>query len=142
MIENRPIEELDASWKPLVKKAKLARRRAYAPYSKYRVGSALIDDKGRLHTGCNVENSAWSTICAERTAIVKMVSRKGRGIKRIVVVCSSDEPVFPCGVCLQSIAEFNAKCVVLAVNERSTLYSQADFTELFPRAFTPEKLKG
>ena len=138
-----PIENLGKKELKLVRQAIRARKRAYAPYSKYYVGCALSDNKGKLHTGCNVENASYSAaICAERTAIVKMVSRGGKKIYRIVVAASSEEPVFPCGVCLQVMAEFGMKADVIAVNKRGTLFRRAQTETLFPFAFDPDKLGG
>ncbi len=143
MSELLPIEDLSASDKKLVKLAFQARKKAHAPYSNYLVGSVVIDSRGKLFTGCNVENASYpASLCAERTAIVKMVSRGGKQIKKIIVAASSDEPVFPCGMCLQVIAEFGKKCEVIAVNRRGTTFRRAPFKELFPYAFSSEKLNG
>ena len=101
------ISKLSIKEKRLVKEALKAKGRAYAPYSNYLVGSALIDENGSIFSGCNVENASYPAgLCAERTAIVKMVSEGGRKIKLLVVAASSEEPVFPCGMCLQVIQEF------------------------------------
>jgi cytidine deaminase len=138
-----PIEELDKNTRILLKLALKARKRAHAPYSKYRVGAALIDGKGRLHTGCNVENASYGgSICAERVALCKMVSRGARDVREIVVVASSEEPVFPCGICLQFLREFGKNVKVTAVNQRSTVFRQKNLHELFPYSFSSEKLRG
>ncbi len=143
MSKQYPIEDLDKSSLKLVKLALQARKKAHAPYSNYFVGSAILDNKGKLHTGCNVENASYpASICAERVAIGKMVSRGGKQIKKIIVAASSDEPVFPCGMCLQVIQEFGKKCEVIALNRRGTAFRKATFQELFPFAFSIEKLKG
>jgi cytidine deaminase len=136
------ISKLSAKERALVKKALEARKKAYAPYSNYWVGSALIDEKGRLFTGCNVENASYPAgLCAERTAIVKMVSEGGKRIKSIVVAASSEEPVFPCGMCLQVIQEFGADAEVIAVNKKGDRFKKVLTRTLFPFAFDPEKLK-
>lgn len=143
MTNQEPIEDLDKSSKKLVKFSILARKKAHAPYSNYFVGSTILDNKGKIHTGCNVENASYpASICAERNAVGKMVSRGGKQIKKIVVVASSDEPVFPCGMCLQVIQEFGKNCEVIAVNREGTSFRRATFRELFPFAFSVEKLKG
>lgn len=143
MVKSEPIEDLNATEKKWVRLAIQARKKAHAPYSNYQVGSLLIDNKGKLHTGCNVENASYpASICAERTAIGKMISRGGKKIKKIIVVASSDEPVFPCGMCLQVIQEFGKNCEVLAVNRRATAFKRAAFRDLFPFAFSSEKLQG
>lgn len=139
--ELTPIEDLDAKTLKLVRLALQAKKKAYAPYSKYNVGVALVDNKGKIHSGCNVENASYPAgICAERTAIAKMVSRGGKKFKLIVVAASSEEPVFPCGMCLQVIQEFGRDARVVALNNRGTLYQEKDLKTLFPFAFSPEKL--
>lgn len=138
-----PTSKLTAQEKQLVKKALQAKKRAYAPYSKYQVGSALVDEKGKVFTGCNVENASYPAgLCAERTAIVKMVSEGGKKIKTIVVAASSEEPVFPCGMCLQVIQEFGADSEVIALNKSGNKFQKALTRTLFPFAFDPEKLNS
>lgn len=138
-----PIRQLDPKIRPLVREAMKARKKAYAPYSKYLVGCALVDKRGKVFTGCNVENASYPAgLCAERTAIVKMVSEGGNSIQHLVLVASSVEPVLPCGMCLQVIQEFGPKCRVTSVNPRGTHFREFNFGELFPFAFTPEKLRG
>src|SRR5262249_38484806 len=134
--DRKPIEDLDPSWVPLVKLARQARKKAYAPYSKFLVGCALQDATGKSHTGCNVENASYSAaICAERSALVKMVSRGCREARRVVVVTSSEDPVFPCGVCLQVLQELAPHSQVIAVNRRGTLFRQTDLHALIPSGF-------
>lgn len=141
MSEVKPIENLDKATLKLVRMAMRTRKRAHAPYSKYRVGCALLDDKGKIYTGCNVETANYSgTICAERTALVKMVSRGGKRCRRMVIVTSTDIPAFPCGECLQMINELGRDSTVFAVNVRGTIYRQASLAELFPYAFSKEML--
>lgn len=136
------VKELDKATLKLVSAALKAKENAYAPYSTYHVGCALLDSAGEVHTGCNVENASYPAgICAERTAIVKMVSSGGKKIKTIVVAASSEEPVFPCGMCLQVIQEFGATARVIALNARGTDYQEREFPSLFPFAFSPEKLE-
>ena len=87
--------------------AKEAMKNSYSPYSHLRVGAAILMDDGKVYSGCNVENAAFaSTICAERTAVAKAVSGGSRSIKKVVVTSDADEPLLPCGDCLQTIAEF------------------------------------
>jgi cytidine deaminase len=93
----------------LLEAATNARRNAYAPYSHYQVGAALVDEVGRLHTGCNVENAAFPEgTCAEANAIAAMVAAGGRRIAAIAVAGGREalEPCTPCGGCRQKIAEF------------------------------------
>ncbi len=137
----KPISKLTTKEKELVKKALEVKKRAYAPYSNYSVGCALTDEEGKIFTGCNVENASYPAgLCAERTAIVKMISEGGKKIKSIVVAASSEEPVFPCGMCLQVIQEFGADSEVIAVNNPGKLFQRALTRTLFPFAFDPEKL--
>lgn len=84
------------------------REHAYAPYSGFRVGAAVLGDSGKVYTGCNVENASYGlTICAERTAIVKAVSEGERWITAVAIVAGEDEIARPCGACLQVISEFS-----------------------------------
>lgn len=110
------------------------RERAYAPYSHYQVGAALLDDQGRVFTGCNVENISYGlTICAERTAIVKMVSEGGRRIRGLAV--ATRDGGTPCGMCLQTIAEFaEGDLGIICVSEDG---SRQEFTlaDLLPHRF-------
>jgi len=89
----------------LVKAAAEVRLRAYAPYSQYLVGAALLDDRGQIHVGCNVENISYGgTICAERAAATRMVSDGGSQIRAIAVVTKDGGA--PCGLCRQFLIEF------------------------------------
>lgn len=137
-----PISLLDAQLRPLLKEALKVRKKAYAPYSKYLVGCALRDDKGKVFTGCNVENASYPAgICAERTAIVKMISEGTRKIHQLLLVGSSKEPVLPCGMCRQMIQEFGSNCVIISVNPSATHFRKVLFSDLFPFGFSPDKLK-
>ncbi|MBY0370659.1 cytidine deaminase [bacterium] len=128
-------------WQALVDAALAARGQAYAPYSKFCVGCALEDERGRIYTGCNVENSNYSEgLCAERVAVVKMVSEGGRALRRVAVVTSADAPCFPCGSCLQVLQEFGAPRV-LAVNPTLTQFQEMEFNGLLPHRFSGEELR-
>ena len=143
MNEIRPIKSLDPALRTLVRKAMKVRKRAYAPYSHFRVGCAIEDSDGKVHTGCNVENASYPAVsCAERVAVGKMVSRGNRNIRRVVVVTSSDEAIFPCGVCLQIMLEFGTHASVIAVNRMGTVFREAELSELIPGGFTVVQLKG
>ncbi len=99
-------------WEGLIEQAESARKKAYAPYSGFCVGAALLAASGRIYTGCNVENAAFSpSVCAERTAFVKAVSEGERDFEAIAIVggnCTEtpDSVCPPCGVCRQVMAEF------------------------------------
>ncbi len=140
--ELRPVTELSSVEQKLVAQAVQVRARAYAPYSKYLVGSALQDERGNTHVGCNVENCAYpSMICAERSAIARMIADGGKHIGKIVIATSSDLPAFPCGSCLQVIAEFGKDAEVIATDTAGKVFRRAKFQDLFPYSFTPEMLK-
>ncbi len=117
----------------LIALAAQARELAYAPYSKYRVGAALLGKSGRVYTGCNVENAVYPlTLCAERTAVVKAVSEGERRFEAIAVVTANGGT--PCGSCRQVLAEFGLDIrVLIATPER--LVDQKRVAELLPGAF-------
>ena len=118
----------------LVEAAWGVRDRAYAPYSKFHVGAALLAKDGRVFCGCNVENLSFGlTICAERVAIANAVAAGARSFQRIVVVADTSEPVSPCGACRQVMAEFNLPEIVLANRSRRERFT---LDELLPRACT------
>ncbi len=124
----------------LVQKALDMRQYAYAPYSHFRVGAALESVDGRVFTGCNVENAAYgSSICAERTALVKAVSEGAVRFRRIAVAGDSEDYCWPCGACRQMLREFGTELEVLAVN-RDGAYRRFTLEELLPHSFGPETL--
>ena len=87
--------------------AHAARAKAYVPYSHFRVGAAVMDDRNRVYSGCNIENASYgATCCAERTAIFKAVSEGARSIRKIAVTGGGPGPCMPCGICRQVMAEF------------------------------------
>jgi cytidine deaminase len=133
----KPLTE--AERQALIDLALEARRRAYAPYSKYSVGAALRTRSGKLFTGVNVENAAYPhTICAERTAVVKAVSEGERDFEVIAVVTANGGK--PCGGCRQVLAEFGLDTLVLIANEKGELVDEMTVGDLLPGAFTPDKL--
>ena len=123
----------------LIQTALAARQWAYAPYSNYQVGAALLTKSGRIYDGVNVENAAYpETICAERVAVVKAVSEGEHDFDAIAVATSNGGS--PCGACRQVLAEFGLDTVVLTVNIEGTLINQTTVRELLPNAFTPDQL--
>lgn len=98
----------------LIGLAEEAMKRAYAPYSHFLVGAALLASDGRKYTGCNIENISYgATVCAERTAVFKAVSEGARSFEAIAIVSSSGLPTPPCGICRQVLAEFSPDMKVI-----------------------------
>ncbi len=123
----------------LIAAAAEARQQAYAPYSNYAVGAALLAGDGRVYTGCNVENSSYGlSICAERTAVFKMVSEGVRQIEA-VVVCTENAGS-PCGACRQVLTEFAGDIPVWLVDAEGNGRATTLYT-LLPDHFGPEHLK-
>jgi len=101
----------------LIAEAKMAREKAYAPYSNFKVGAAVLTIDGKIFTGCNVENSSYGlSICAERAAIFNAVSSGYKEFTKIAVVTDSDTPSSPCGACRQVIFEFGDDIEVIMAN--------------------------
>ena len=123
----------------LATRAGQARQWAYAPYSNYRVGAALLTASGKVYDGVNVENAAYgSTICAERTAVVKAVSEGERDF--VAMAVSSDGGGSPCGACRQVLAEFGLATAVLLVDSAGTIKHRTTLSALLPLAFGPDEL--
>ena len=124
---------------PLVEAARAVQQRAYAPYSRFRVGCAVEADDGRVFVGCNVENASYGlTICAERAAVCAAVAGGARRLRRAVVVSDTDPPAAPCGACRQVLREFGRELSVLGVGPGGT--TTWTMAELLPSAFGPEQL--
>lgn len=126
----------DISAPELIAAAIEAQKKAYAPYSRFRVGAALLDEQGRLYTGCNIENASYgATCCAERTAVFTAVAAGSRQIRRIAVVGDQPEPCVPCGICRQVLAEFAAPDFELLAATPSGTAIRLSLTDLLPYAF-------
>ncbi len=98
---------IDVTDQQLIEGAYRAMKHAYAPYSQYTVGAALVCDNGNVYTGCNIENASYgATICAERVAISKCIADGNRKIKKIAIVSQTKKPTPPCGICRQVLSEF------------------------------------
>ncbi|MFY9486218.1 MAG: cytidine deaminase [Bacillota bacterium] len=120
----------------LVKAARSAALNAYAPYSRFRVGAALLTVDGKVYTGCNVENASYpATVCAERVAICKAVSEGETRFEAIAIACDSRRPCSPCGICRQVMAEFAPDMRVIMVGEDSVIEQRV--TDLLPYGFGP-----
>lgn len=120
--------------------ARAAAERAYAPYSNFRVGAAILTEDGALHAGCNVENASYGlSICAERNAAATMVlaDPEDREIRLVAVYSPDASPCFPCGACRQVLREFGCKDVVV---EDASGPRRYPFEEILPNSFGPEHL--
>jgi cytidine deaminase len=122
--------------------AREARERAHAPYSRYRVGAALLDEHGRVHAGCNVENAAYpQSLCAEAVALGALVAAGGTRVRAVAVAGDGSEPIVPCGGCRQKLSEFAAADTpVLAVDDASVRACHT-LGELLPFGFGPAHLR-
>jgi cytidine deaminase len=124
----------------LRERAFAAMERAYAPYSNFRVGAAVLATDGSITEGCNVENAAYPCgICAERSAVAAAVARGNRSFEAVVIATEADEPTPPCGMCRQVLVEFSPQMLVVAVN-RDGREARWSLEELLPKAFTPHSL--
>lgn len=126
----------------LISEAKLARELAYAPYSNFKVGAALLAEDGTIYRGCNIENAAYSMCnCAERTAIFKAYSDGVTQFIRLAVIADTERPVAPCGACRQVISELcDSEMEVVLANMKGDV-QQLKVKDLLPGAFSPKDLK-
>jgi len=125
----------------LIEEAAEAMKRAYAPYSGFRVGAALLTKRGNVYSAANLENaSSGASICAERVAIAKAASEGEREFEALAVVANAEEPVAPCGICRQTLLEFGEEIKVIMANARGEA-EIATAGELLPRGFTGRSLK-
>jgi len=124
----------------LRERAFAAMERAYAPYSKFRVGAALLAADGTVTEGCNVENAAYPAgICAERSAVSAAIAKGNRSFDTVVIASEAEEPTPPCGICRQVMEEFSPHLVVVAFT-RAGREARWTLDELLPKAFTPHSL--
>lgn len=122
-------------WEPLIAAAKAVRERAYAPYSNFAVGAALLMEDGSIHAGANVENCIPAlAVCAERNALAAAVSAGLRRPQAVAVVTSTSPPSCPCGLCRQALAEFAEDLLILVVNLEGER-EETTLAELLPRRF-------
>lgn len=140
MTESRVTAEEPLSWEDLAARARVARERAYAPYSRFLVGAALEAGDGRVFSGCNVENASYPVgTCAERVALGHAVVAGARAFSRIAIVTSGAMPAPPCGMCRQALAEFGRDLDVMSVgtNGESVIWRLRD---LLPANFSLERM--
>ena len=123
----------------LLSEAKKAVRNAYCPYSKFKVGAAVLTDKG-IFTGVNVENASYGlSCCAERVAVFKAISAGAKSIKAVALESSGKEPVMPCGACRQVLSEFGRNIDV--VTGKNNIARSVKLSKLLPKSFGAEDLK-
>ena len=123
----------------LISMGEEARQSAYAPYSNYPVGAALLAENGNIYTGANVENAAYPvSMCAERVALFQAVTRGDRTFSAIAVVTENGGS--PCGSCRQALSEFGLDTLVIMADAKGAIVQEKTVRELLPDAFTPEHL--
>lgn len=132
-----PAAQLEA----LLAAARAVRLKAHAPYSKFAVGAAVLDEQGRIHAGCNVENAAYPQgWCAETSALAHLVAAGGRQVRAVAVVGVADSPVTPCGGCRQKLREFAADDCPVFIADATTLRATLTLGQLLPMSFGPDHL--
>ncbi len=132
----------DLTMQRLVDAARAAREHAHVPYSHFAVGAALLDEQGRIHAGCNIENAAYpQSQCAEATAIGHLVLAGGRRILAAAVVGVAAQPVTPCGGCRQRLREFASDDTPVWVADLDGVRAQYTLGQLLPASFGPDHLE-
>jgi cytidine deaminase len=123
------------AFRKLIKESLKARSGSYSPYSKFKVGAAVLTSSGQIFTGANIECASYSiTICAERVAGAKAVSGKQRKFRAIAISSNSGELAYPCGACLQFLSEFCDDMIVFLVKSEK-IYEEYKLSELLPKQF-------
>ena len=126
---------------PLLQAARQVRAHAHAPYSRFAVGAAVMDEQGQVHAGCNVENAAYPQgWCAETSALAAMVSAGGRRVAAVVVVGEAADPVTPCGGCRQKLREFADDDCPIIVADGQRVRARFTLGQLLPVSFGPQHL--
>lgn len=135
----------DSQQQALLAAARQAQRMAYAPYSNYPVGAAVLDAQGRIHAGCNVENAAYPEgLCAEAAALSAMVLAGGRQARAVLVVGSGGDGswITPCGGCRQKLREFGAPDLIIQSANALALGPRHTLAQLLPESFGPGHIKA
>jgi cytidine deaminase len=126
----------DATLQRLVEAAREARGRAHAPYSRFAVGAALLDEQGRIHAGCNIENAAYpECLCAETVALAHLVMAEGRRVVAVAVAGVAPEPITPCGGCRQKLSEFAEDDASVVVADMDAVRLTTTLGALLPSSF-------
>lgn len=129
-------------YKNLMKIALEYRERAYVPYSKFKVGAAVLFESGEIYGGCNIENASFgATNCAERTAVFKGISEGETKIKAIAEVGSLEEITYPCGICRQVLCEFGDEDMVVILGKSEDDYIVTDLKSIMPGSFRKENIR-
>jgi cytidine deaminase len=124
----------------LLAEARVARRRAHARYSGFQVGAAVLDERGRIHVGCNVENASYGlTICAERNAVAAAVVRGARRIRAVAVITGARPPASPCGACRQVLMEFGDDDMLVMLAAPRGAATDKRLGVLLPESFAIER---
>src|SRR5690625_2069187 len=111
-------------------------KKAYAPYSNYYVGAALLGENGEIFSGCNIENASYSlTCCAERVAIINVVSSRTTNFKMIDITTNTDKPISPCGACRQVMSEFFDNNVKIILTNQQISKKEVNIKDLLPYSF-------
>lgn len=132
---------IDMTDQELLKIAHDMKQKAYAPYSHYQVGAAILCKDGSVVTGCNVENSSYGgSICAERTAIVKAISEGKQDFVKLAISVSGEELGMPCGICRQFLSEFVQDDFEIICGNHNGAYQKYLFSDLLPHAFSSKNL--
>jgi cytidine deaminase len=122
-------------YEKLIKEAERAKKKAYTPYSKFKVGAAVLCTDGKIFTGCNIENASFGlTVCAERVAIFKAISEGSTKFEAIAVIGDTDKPCSPCGACRQVMSEFCEDAPLIMANSKGDVKIKK-VKELLPEAF-------
>lgn len=131
---------MNVNYEKLLKEAEKARKKAYAPYSKFKVGAAVLTSDGKIFTGCNIENASFGlTVCAERVAISKAISEGSYKFEAMVIIGDTNRPCSPCGACRQVISEFGEDIKIVMSNLKGDVKIKK-ISELLSEAFNKNDL--
>ncbi len=138
MNNHNTLEELRGK---LLEAARTARENAYAPYSSFRVGAAILADNNKIFSGCNVENISYPCgTCAEAGAIAAMVADGGKKIREILIIADGQSLITPCGACLQRIKEFSDENTLIHLSDKNGIQQTLTIKDLLPLAFDDKEL--